>query len=221
MPYLSFPLTQRPERNGSSSVIVEMLLQVINVNYFLSPHLWPPFVTSPPLRISPQKHAYMQKSRICLKRQWHKIFWGRKCEEGGVKEVWWGRKQCSGSGYTRIRTFWSDPDPIKLYGSGTSSGSGSDHIKSYSKTYKKYIRCKKYIFAGLRIRSFAHCSFAHLLILLKSNEWLWAIRSDRSRQMSDRERIAQVTQRKWATVSESLRSLKTNERPWAQVMQRK
>ena len=177
MPYLSFPLTQRPEINGSSSVIVKMLLQVINVNYFLSPHLWPPFVTSPPLRISPRKHAYMQKSRICLKRQWHEIFWGRKCEEGGVKEVWWGRKQCSGSGYTRIRTFWSDPDPIKLYGSGTSSGSGSDHIKSYSKTYKKYIKCKKYIFAGLRIRSFAHCSFAHLLILLKSNEWLWAIRS--------------------------------------------
>ena len=53
------------------------------------------------------------------------------------------------------------------------------------------------------------------LISLKSNERLWAIRSDRSRQMSDRERIAQVAQRKWATVSESLRSLKTNERPWA------
>ena len=34
--------------------------------------------------------------------------------------------------------------------------------------------------------------FAHSLILLKSNEQLWAICSDRSRQMSDRERIAQV-----------------------------
>ena len=65
------------------------------------------------------------------------------------------------------------------------------------------------------ICSFAHCSFAHLLISLKSNERLWAIRSDCSRQMSDHERIAQVAQRKWATVSESLRSLKTNEWPWA------
>ena len=33
--------------------------------------------------------------------------------------------------------------------------------------------------------------------------------------MSDHERIAQVAQRKWATMSESLRSLKTNEQPWA------
>ena len=33
--------------------------------------------------------------------------------------------------------------------------------------------------------------------------------------MSDCERIAQIAQDKWATVSESLRSLKTNERPWA------
>ena len=46
--------------------------------------------------------------------------------------------------------------------------------------------------SGLGIRSFAHS-----LISLKSNERLWAIRSDRSRQMSDRERIAQVSQRKW------------------------
>ena len=44
--------------------------------------------------------------------------------------------------------------------------------------------------------------FAHSLISLKSNEQLWAIRSDRSRQMSNRERIAQVAQRKWATVSD-------------------
>ena len=53
------------------------------------------------------------------------------------------------------------------------------------------------------------------LISLKSNERLWAILSDRSRQMSDGEQIAQVAQRKWATVSESLRSLKTNEQLWA------
>ena len=33
--------------------------------------------------------------------------------------------------------------------------------------------------------------------------------------MSDREQIAQVAQRKWATVSESLRSLRGNERQWA------
>ena len=68
--------------------------------------------------------------------------------------------------------------------------------------------------AGLGIRSFTHRSFAHSLILLKSNELLWAIRSDRSRQMSNCERIAQVAQDKWATVSESLRSLMTNEWPW-------
>ena len=39
--------------------------------------------------------------------------------------------------------------------------------------------------------------------------------SDRSRQMSDPEQIAQVAQDKWEAVSESLRSLMTNERPWA------
>ena len=53
--------------------------------------------------------------------------------------------------------------------------------------------------------------FAHSLISLKSNEGLWAIHSDRSRQMSDCERIAQVAQAKWATVSDSLRSLMINE----------
>ena len=47
-------------------------------------------------------------------------------------------------------------------------------------------------------------SFAHLLISLKSNERLWAIRSDRSRQMSDYERIAQVAQEKWVTMSDLL-----------------
>ena len=56
------------------------------------------------------------------------------------------------------------------------------------------------------IRSFAHSLirwFVDLLVLLKSNDRLLAIRS---RQMSDRDWIAQVVQRKWATVSKSLRS---------------
>ena len=78
-----------------------------------------------------------------------------------------------------------------------------------------------HIEAGLGIGSFAHHSFAHSLILLKSNERLWAIRSDRSRQMSDREGIAQVTQRKWATVSESLSSLKTNGRFAQKILAKK
>ena len=60
----------------------------------------------------------------------------------------------------------------------------------------------------------AHSFIAHLLILLKSNERLWAIRSDRSRLISDREGIAQVAQRKCTTVSESLRPLRGNEQPW-------
>ena len=41
------------------------------------------------------------------------------------------------------------------------------------------------------------------------------IRSSRSGQISECERFAQVTQDKWATVSESLRSLMTNEGMWA------
>ena len=52
---------------------------------------------------------------------------------------------------------------------------------------------------------------AHSLIWLKSNERLWAIRSDRSRQMNNREQIAPVAQRKWATMSQSLRLLMINE----------
>ena len=75
-----------------------------------------------------------------------------------------------------------------------------------------YSKAGNLLIRSLLIRSFAHCSFAHSPF--RSNQ-LWAIHSDHSRQMSDRERIAQVAQRKWATVSESLRSLKTNERPWA------
>ena len=88
--------------------------------------------------------------------------------------------------------------------------------------------------SGLGIHSFAHRSLAHSLILLKSNEWLWAIPSDpdlsellkslrrnerpwancsdRSEEMSDRERIAQAAQDKWATLSDWLRSLRGNER---------
>ena len=66
----------------------------------------------------------------------------------------------------------------------------------------------------LGILSFAHRSCAHLLISLKSIERLWAIHSDRSRKMSDCEQIAQVDQDIWATMSELLRSLMTNERLW-------
>ena len=66
------------------------------------------------------------------------------------------------------------------------------------------------LFSGLGIHS-----FAYLLISLKPNERLWAIRSDRSNQMSDCERFAQIAQNKWATMSESLRSLRGNEPPWA------
>ena len=68
---------------------------------------------------------------------------------------------------------------------------------------------------GLGIISFAHRSFAHSLRSLKSNERLWVIFSDPSRQMSDCEQIAQVAHIKRATVSELLRLLMKNERPWA------
>ena len=53
----------------------------------------------------------------------------------------------------------------------------------------------------LGIRSFTHHSFAHFLIMLKSNERLYC------------KRFAQITQDKWATVIEWLRSHKTNEQP--------
>ena len=49
---------------------------------------------------------------------------------------------------------------------------------------------------GLGIRSFAHLTFS-------------------SNQMSNCERFAQISQDKWATVSESLRSLRENEQSWA------
>ena len=59
---------------------------------------------------------------------------------------------------------------------------------------------------------FAHLLIAHSLRSLKSNEWLWANRSDRSCQKRDREQIAQVAHDKWATASDLLRSLMINER---------
>ena len=66
--------------------------------------------------------------------------------------------------------------------------------------------------AGLGIRLFAHRSFARSINSLRSNEWLWAICSDRSGQMSDREQIAQVAHDIRATVTDSLRLLMINER---------
>ena len=67
-------------------------------------------------------------------------------------------------------------------------------------------------FNQLWIKNSQGWEFAHLLISLKSNARLWAIRSDRSRQMSNCEQIAQVAHDIWATVSDSLRSLMINER---------
>ena len=66
---------------------------------------------------------------------------------------------------------------------------------------------------------FAHRSFAQIkratvsdsLRSLKTIEQLWANRSGRSYQKSDRERIAQVAHDKCATVSDSLRWLMINE----------
>ena len=64
--------------------------------------------------------------------------------------------------------------------------------------------------------------FALFLFLGEWCEWIahfaqikwtiWANISGRSPKMSDQERFAQVSQRKWAIVSESLRSLTKNER---------
>ena len=51
------------------------------------------------------------------------------------------------------------------------------------------------------IHSFAHfvqIKWATMSDSLKTNEWPWANCSGCSRQMSDRERFAQVAQRKWA-----------------------
>ena len=59
----------------------------------------------------------------------------------------------------------------------------------------------------LKYWEFAHSLIAHSLRSLRSNEWLWTICSDCSGKMSGCEQIAQVTHDKWATVSDSLRSL--------------
>ena len=49
--------------------------------------------------------------------------------------------QCCGSGSGWIRTFWSDPDPVKFSG----SGSGSDHKKSYNKNKSNKLNiCENY-----------------------------------------------------------------------------
>ena len=71
--------------------------------------------------------------------------------------------------------------------------------------------CSLHLRGGKQGWEFAHSLIAHLLISLKSNERLWTICSDRSRQMSNHERIAQVAQDKWATLRNSLRSLRGNE----------
>ena len=72
------------------------------------------------------------------------------------------------------------------------------------------------------IRSFAHRSFPHFTQIkwatgsdsLKTNERRWVNRSGCSEEMtmSYRERITQVAQDKWATMSDWLRSLRGNER---------
>ena len=123
--------------------------------------------------------------------------------------------------------------------------------KLLKKNFKKYGIGNLFFFkysnmktTGLGIRSFAHHSFAQInqnkwatvsdsLILLKTNERLWAnrswhswkmsdllrslrgnerswaIRSDRLEEMSDHEQIAQVAHQKQANVSDALRSLRT------------
>ena len=69
--------------------------------------------------------------------------------------------------------------------------------------------------AGLGIFcSIAHSlirAFAHLLKSLRTNKQMWAICSGCSGQMSDWEHIAQVAHDKWANLSNSLRSIRTNE----------
>ena len=74
------------------------------------------------------------------------------------------------------------------------------------------------------ISSFAQLKWVTLsdsLRLLKKNEQLWANRWGRSRQMSDREGIAQVAHDKWATVSNSLRLLIINEQFAQQFLAKK
>ena len=99
------------------------------------------------------------------------------------------------------------------------------HTSLTRQCHEKYSITFYHMRGGFQGWEFAHWLIAHLLISLKSNEGLWAIRTDRSRQMSDREicsgrseemsnheRITQVAQDKWATLSDLLRSLRGNER---------
>ena len=70
--------------------------------------------------------------------------------------------------------------------------------------FRKNEQIAHFLFFGERCEWIAH--FAQI-------KWaMWANRSFRSPKMSDHERFAQVAQRKWAIVSESLRSLTKNER---------
>ena len=75
-----------------------------------------------------------------------------------------------------------------------SGDANENHIRSAKKS-------------GRRIRSFAHRSLAHCSFAqIAQIKWaLWAICSDRSGQMSNCERIAQVAHVKRVTMSESLR----------------
>ena len=63
---------------------------------------------------------------------------------------------------------------------------------------------RTFLFCFFQGWKFAHSLIAHLLIC-----------SDCSNQMSDCDQFDQISQDKWATVSESLRSLILKERPWA------
>ena len=80
-------------------------------------------------------------------------------------------------------------------------------VLSYSHMFSKSTPCLSNCHAWLGIQSFAHS-----LRSLKSIERLWAIRLDRSGQKSNPEQITQVAHDKWATMSDSLRSLMINER---------
>ena len=64
-------------------------------------------------------------------------------------------------------------------------------------------------FRTLKSNTFAKIRVGNLLI--RSS----LIRSDRWNQMSNFDQFAQIAKDKWATVSESLRLLKSKERPWA------
>ena len=70
---------------------------------------------------------------------------------------------------------------------------------------KTFYNCHYYAEAGLGICSFAHCSFTHFAQIK------WATVSDSLRSLRGNEWIAHVAQDKWVTLSDSLRSLRGNE----------